>query len=192
MRQEVVLVDESDRPIGIAEKQKAHLDGVLHRAFSIFVFNASGQLLLQRRARHKYHSAGLWSNSCCGHPGPGEALEEAARRRLHEEMGFECKLMKAFQFRYRAVMPNGLIEHEVDHVFLGVFNGTPRPNPEEADGWRRSTLADLALQLGHTPEAFTYWLHHSFGLLVDHVRVDPLSIVQQLGIRFVEVPVYAG
>ena len=184
MRQEVILVDEFDRQIGIAEKQKAHIDGALHRAFSIFVFNSTGQLLLQKRAGHKYHSAGLWSNSCCGHPQPDETLEIAVHRRLQEEMGFTCELKKAFQFKYRAVLENGLTEHEVDHVFIGKFNGTPQPDPDEAAEWKRANLNDLKKDLRQRPADFTYWLHCSFPLLLDHVQQDPTHIVDQLGIQF--------
>lgn len=184
MRQEVVLVDESDRQIGVAEKQQAHIDGALHRAFSIFVFNASGQLLLQRRAGRKYHSGGLWSNTCCGHPLPDEDLEAAARRRLQEEMGFGCELKKAFQFKYKTVLGNGLTEHEVDHVFLGLFDGVPQPDPREADEWKYSSLADLESDLKTSPEQFTYWLRHSYPMLLKHMHSDPLGIIDELGIVF--------
>ncbi|MGB1582130.1 MAG: isopentenyl-diphosphate Delta-isomerase, partial [Nevskiales bacterium] len=121
--------------------------------------------------------------SCCGHPQPDEALELAAHRRLREEMGFECELKRAFQFHYKAALGNGLTEHEVDHVFLGAFNGRPQLNPAEADAWRHTSLEELKQALVHSPEHFTYWLRHSFQLLLDHIQQDPLQIAEQLGIR---------
>src|SRR5687768_17165134 len=118
-QEQVILVDEWNREVGADEKLRAHESGALHRAFSVFVFDAAGRLLLQRRARSKYHSGGLWSNTACGHPRPGEGTDEAARRRLREEMGFECGLREAFVFTYRAELEGGLVEHEFDQVFVG-------------------------------------------------------------------------
>ena len=154
----VVLVDEQDRELGAAEKFAAHAAGKLHRAFSIFVFNSAGQLLLQRRAHAKYHSGGLWSNTCCGHPRPGEATEAAARRRLREEMHFDCELRAAFEFLYRAEFANELIEHEYDHVFVGDFNGRVVPSEAEVDSWRWAGLDELRRDIGARPGAYTYWL----------------------------------
>ena len=119
MQEQVILVDQQDREIGVAEKLEAHRKGKLHRAFSVFLFNAKDEMLLQQRAAEKYHSGGLWTNTCCSHPRPGEPTEAAARRRLREEMGISCNLNKAFDFIYRAEFDNGLIEHELDHVFIG-------------------------------------------------------------------------
>src|SRR5918997_6014944 len=127
--EEVILVDERDRVLGASGKLRAHREGALHRAFSVFVFDGEGRLLLQKRARGKYHSAGLWSNTACGHPRPGEATREAARRRLREEMGFDCGLREAFQFLYRAELGGALVEHEYDHVLIGAHEGDPSPDP---------------------------------------------------------------
>jgi len=122
----VVLVDENDNEIGVEEKINAHRKGLLHRAFSIFVFNSKNELLLQKRAADKYHSGGLWSNTCCSHPRPGENLKDAAHRRLQEEMGFDCSLREVFSFLYKKSFDNGLTEHELDHVFFGKFDGIPK------------------------------------------------------------------
>ena len=154
----VVLVDEQDRETGTEEKLAAHQMPRLHRAFSVFVFDRKGRLLLQRRAATKYHSAGLWSNSCCGHPRPGEPTDRAARRRLREEMGFDCALERVFSFVYRAALDHGLTEHELDHVFIGQFDGTPRPDSEEVSEWRATDLAELAGELERNPSAYTVWL----------------------------------
>src|SRR5918997_6672888 len=128
MSEQVILVDEADREVGTGSKLEAHREGALHRAFSVFVFDRRGRLLLQKRAAGKYHSGGLWSNTCCGHPRPGEATAEAARRRLREEMNFDCELRAAFEFLYRAQFTNKLIEHEYDHVFVGEFGGVFVPD----------------------------------------------------------------
>lgn len=155
----VVLVDEQDRETGVSEKLAAHASGRLHRAFSIFVFNSERQLLLQQRAKSKYHSGGLWSNTCCGHPRPGEATIEAARRRLREEMNFDCELRAAFEFLYRAQFENKLIEHEYDHVFVGEFAGVlVVPNETEVENCKWTTLAELRHDLSVRPDEYTYWL----------------------------------
>jgi len=154
----VILVDEQDREVGSSEKLRAHLDGALHRAFSVFVFDALGRLLLQRRASAKYHSGGLWSNTACGHPRPGEATGAAARRRLREEMNFDCELRESFAFLYRAELGGGLVEHEYDHVFVGTFAGSPAPDPEEVEDWEWVALDDLRLALRDEPERYSYWL----------------------------------
>lgn len=153
----VVLVDENDSEIGTKEKLSAHKKGLLHRAFSIFVFNPKGELLLQQRASSKYHSAGLWTNTCCSHPAPGESLESAVVRRLKFEMGFDCDLKKAFHFIYRAEFSNGLIEHEFDHVFIGEFNGVPQANPEEVQAWRWIDWQSLKNEIAENPDRFAYW-----------------------------------
>src|SRR5687768_6652445 len=133
----VILVDGLDREIGSEEKLRAHRTGVLHRAFSVFVFDAHDRVLLQRRADGKYHSGGLWSNTCCGHPRPGESIESAALRRLRAEMGIlECKVRRVSSFLYRTAVGNGLVEHEVDHVVIGEWNGEPAPDPTEVSEWR--------------------------------------------------------
>ena len=123
MLEEVVLVNEKDEAIGTMEKMAAHEKALLHRAFSVFVFNKNGDLLMQQRAHSKYHSGGLWTNTCCSHPRPGEHVADAANRRLQEEMGFTTSLNKAFDFTYKAAFDNGLTEHEFDHVFIGIYEG---------------------------------------------------------------------
>ncbi|HZG53959.1 MAG TPA: isopentenyl-diphosphate Delta-isomerase [Pyrinomonadaceae bacterium] len=156
--EQVILVDEHDRELGAAEKLSAHAAGRLHRAFSIFVFNSAGRLLLQRRAKGKYHSGGLWSNTCCGHPRPEESTPAAARRRLREEMNFDCELSAAFEFLYRAEFANELIEHEYDHVFVGEFDGAFTPEESEVEEWKWTTTDELRRDLRERPEEYTYWL----------------------------------
>lgn len=158
MKEEIILVDESDREVGSTGKLEAHQQGLLHRAFSIFVFNSDGKMLLQKRSRTKYHSDGLWSNTCCSHPRPGHAIESEAQRKLLQEMGFVCPLERAFHFTYRVVFNYNLIEHEVDHVFIGRYDGDPVPNPEEADDWKWMDVEDLKDQLQQHPEQYSYWL----------------------------------
>ena len=131
MKEQVILVNESDNEIGVMEKMDAHHKPILHRAFSVFIFNSKGEMLLQQRASHKYHSAGLWTNACCSHPRPGENIQVAASRRLEEEMGFSTNLVKTFDFIYQASFGNGLHEYEYDHVFMGRYDGKISPNPEE-------------------------------------------------------------
>lgn len=158
MSEQVILVDEHDRELGVAEKLQTHREGALHRAFSIFVFDSAGRLLLQKRARSKYHSGGLWSNTCCGHPRPGEATAAAAHRRLFEEMNFDCELREAFGFLYRAELGGDLVEHEYDHVFVGGFDGEPAPDASEVEDWRWLSMAELRDGLRHSPEEYSYWL----------------------------------
>ncbi|WP_036946313.1 isopentenyl-diphosphate Delta-isomerase [Pseudanabaena sp. PCC 6802] len=169
MEEQVILVDERDRPIGIAEKMQAHRDGLLHRAFSIFVTNTKGELLLQKRSRSKYHSGGLWTNTCCSHPRPGESTEAAARRRLQEEMGFSCDLHEIFNFTYQANLDNGLIEHEFDRVFVGEFNGKPILNPEEAEDWCWIEINDLRDDIQAHPDRYTFWLKVCFKKFVSYM-----------------------
>ncbi|MGQ0530652.1 MAG: isopentenyl-diphosphate Delta-isomerase [Panacagrimonas sp.] len=173
--EEVVLVDARGEPVGVAEKQRAHLDGALHRAFSIFVFNTRGELLMQQRAATKYHSGGLWTNTCCGHPRPGEALADAAHRRLREEMGFDCMLREAFHFTYHAQLDHDLIEHEFDHVFVGRCNARPTPNPQEVGAYVWMSIEALAADLAARPERYTYWLRACFDSLRAHLAHTPLQ-----------------
>jgi isopentenyl-diphosphate Delta-isomerase len=156
-REHVILVDRHDRPVGTAEKVEAHRRGLLHRALSVVVVNARGEVLIQRRAAGKYHSGGLWANTCCSHPRPGEDVRTAARRRLREEMGLRCRLEYAGAFLYRAQVGAGLIEHEYDHVFLGRWDGSPRPAPQEVDGWRWAHPRTLRKWLRTHPERFAPW-----------------------------------
>lgn len=154
----VVLVDPDDQPVGTMEKMRAHAEGRLHRAFSVFVFDPAGRLLLQQRAASKYHSAGLWSNTCCGHPRPGEPLEAAAPRRLLEEMGFRTELRPLFRFLYRAEIGPGMAEHEVDHVLAGTFAGDPAPDPAEVGDWKWQDLEAVLADVARRPQAYTAWL----------------------------------
>lgn len=155
--EEVILVDRQDRVLGSMEKMEAHRLGVLHRAFSVFVFNEHGETLLQRRAEGKYHSPGLWTNTCCSHPRMGESPVEAALRRMPEEMGFSVPLTKAFDFVYKSDVGQGLIEHEFDHVLIGRFEGEPSLNPDEADAWKWMAPDDIALDMEAHPEKYTVW-----------------------------------
>jgi isopentenyl-diphosphate delta-isomerase len=165
MAEHVILVRPDDAPVGTAEKLHVHRTGALHRAFSVFVFRPDGAMLLQRRAADKYHSPGLWSNTCCSHPRPGEDTSAAAQRRLQEEMGFECDLASPFSFLYRADVGDGLIEHEYDHVFLGEWDGAPRPDPAEVSDWRWIRPDALLRELRTGPNRFTTWFHVAFGEL---------------------------
>lgn len=156
---EVILVDENDRALGTAPKLAAHQHGGhLHRAFSVFVFNSAGKMLLQRRAAGKYHFGGLWTNACCSHPGPGAPLVDCARSRLRHEMGIDVPLEKRFSFVYRADDPgSGLTEHEFDHVFVGRFDGEPEPNPEEVESFAWVNPEDLVRDVAAHPEQYTPW-----------------------------------
>lgn len=158
MKDEVILVDENDNEIGRMEKMEAHQRGELHRAVSVFVFNGVGKLLLQQRAAGKYHSPGRWSNTCCTHPQPGETSIEAAHRRLREEMGMDCNLIKWCELLYRAEFDNGLTEHEYDHIFIGVTNNLPVLNPAEVASYRYVEMEDLKKAMDWTPEDYTPWL----------------------------------
>lgn len=158
----VILVNEQDEVLGVMEKMEAHEKALLHRAFSVFVFNAKHELLLQQRAFTKYHSAGLWTNTCCSHPRPGESTEAAAIRRLQEEMGFTTDLVKAFSFTYSASFDNGLTEHEFDHVFIGNYDGEIVINEEEVASYVYKPLEEVALLLKQEPATFTAWFHIAF------------------------------
>jgi isopentenyl-diphosphate delta-isomerase len=155
----VVLVDRDDNEVGIASKLKAHQEGQLHRAFSVIVFDSSGSMLLQRRSAVKYHSAGLWSNSCCGHPRPTELLQAAAERRLREELGLDVALQHDFSFIYEAALEGGMHEHELDHVFVGHSDAEPVPDPGEVSAWRRVSPRALLDEMSADPAAFTAWFH---------------------------------
>jgi isopentenyl-diphosphate delta-isomerase len=156
--EQVVLVNERDEAIGTMGKLRAHQEGALHRAFSVFLFDDHGRLLMQRRAPGKYHSAGLWTNTCCSHPRPDESLTDAAHRRLKEEMGIDAQVEHRFSFLYKAGFDNGLYEHELDHVFFGRFNGIPQPAPDEADAWQFLHPDALDADLAAHPERYTIWL----------------------------------
>lgn len=153
----LILVDENDNEIGTMPKLEAHQKGLLHRAFSIVISNSHGELLIHQRAMGKYHSEGLWTNTCCSHPLPGETVLEAAHRRLQEEMGFDCELKSQFHFIYKSPLDNDLIEHELDHVLTGKFNGIPQPDPEEVSAYRWISIKDLQAEIKRNPENFTVW-----------------------------------
>lgn len=153
----VVLVDENDTPIGAMEKMEAHQKGLLHRAFSIFIFNENEEMLLHQRALEKYHSPGLWTNTCCSHPMPDQSTHTAAVHRLQEEMGMQCEIEKSFHFIYRAELDNEMIEHELDHVFIGYTNNNPTPNPSEVMDWKWMAIDDIILEVNDNPHVFTEW-----------------------------------
>lgn len=155
----VILVNELDEAIGTMGKAEAHATGTLHRAFSIFLFHEDGRLLLQQRASTKYHSADLWTNTCCSHPRPGEGVAQAAQRRLQEEMGITTPLHERFSFTYRADVGEGLIEHEFDHVFFGTWSGNADPDPNEVQATRFVSTEELDNDLVHKPALYTAWLH---------------------------------
>lgn len=158
--EDIVLVDLDDRPLGTGTKLDVHRRGLTHRAISVLLSDSAGRLLLQQRAHGKYHSGGLWTNTCCSHPGPGEDVAVAARRRLFEEMGIACELAFLFRTHYRAAFANGLIEDEVVHVFGGRFDGAPVPDPAEAAGWRWIEPVALRADMARQPEAYSAWFRH--------------------------------
>ncbi|RZK36983.1 MAG: isopentenyl-diphosphate Delta-isomerase [Pedobacter sp.] len=166
MEEQVILVDNLDKALGTMSKTEAHRLGKLHRAFSVFIFNSKGELLLQQRALDKYHSAGKWTNTCCSHPRPFEETEKAAHRRLMEEMGMSCELNYMFNFVYKAEFDNELIEHEFDHVFFGKSDQLPIVNDEEVASFKYISLDDLATDLNHNPSRYTAWLRICFDNIV--------------------------
>jgi isopentenyl-diphosphate delta-isomerase len=160
--EKVILVDSNDLQTGLAGKMEAHRQGWLHRAFSVFLFNSNNELLLHQRAIEKYHSAGLWTNTCCSHPRPGESIEAAAHRRLAEEMGISVPLTKLFHFTYRAELEGGLIEHEFDHVFFGRYGGIPSPDPVEVADWKYLGIPAIKKELEQDPQRYTSWFRICF------------------------------
>jgi isopentenyl-diphosphate delta-isomerase len=161
-KQQVILVDENDKAIGSMEKMEAHIRGLRHRAFSIFIFNSKGQMLLQQRALNKYHSGGLWSNACCSHPAPGEETKVAALRRLSEELGFTTSLKKVFDFAYKASFANGLTENEFDHVFVGNHEGEIKVNSDEVSDYSFKPMEEIRDELQKSPEKYTEWFKIAF------------------------------
>jgi isopentenyl-diphosphate delta-isomerase len=162
MLEQVILVNEADQELGFMEKMEAHEKAVLHRAFSVFIFNDAGEMVLQQRASSKYHSANLWTNTCCSHPRPGETTLAAAYRRLQEEMGFHTPLEKAFDFVYKAPFDNGLTEYEFDHVFVGHYQGNISPNPLEVKDYAFRTFEHIETSIQLQPEIFTSWFLIAF------------------------------
>lgn len=168
--EEVILVTPEDRVIGTMPKLEAHEKAELHRAFSVFVLNDRGETMLQQRAAHKYHSPLLWTNTCCSHQRLGETNVEAGKRRLMEEMGFETELRELFSFIYKAPFDNGLTEHELDHVLLGFYSGSPEINPEEVATWKWMGLDDIRRDLEESPEKYTAWFRIIFNRFYDYIR----------------------
>ena len=160
--EQVILVNEQDVEAGTMEKMEAHKKGLLHRAFSIFIFNSKGEMLLQQRAISKYHSGGLWTNSCCSHPRPGEDTMAAAQRRLQEEMGFTTRLEKIFDLTYRADFNNGLTEYEFDHIFTGEHDGAIDFDQHEAMDYCYKSLEEVSHSLRQQPQKFTQWFQLAF------------------------------
>ena len=172
----VVLVDERDREVGVGEKLRVHREARLHRAFSVFLFNAAGELLLQQRALGKYHSGGRWSNTCCSHPRPDELIVEAAANRLEEEMGISCPLWRAFEFVYQARVGEGLCEFEFDHVFVGHYDGEVFPNAAEVMAYKWVSIADLKADLCLSSESYTPWLAIALERAVEHSRLSAAAL----------------
>lgn len=159
---DVILVDENDVQTGTMEKMEVHQKALLHRAFSIFIYNDKGEMLLHKRADKKYHSPGLWTNACCSHPKPGEETLAAAETRLQEEMGFHVSLKKAFDFIYKAPFDNGLTEHEFDHVYIGVYNGDIKPNTEEVSDYCFKSIEEIKNSIQSHPQKYTEWFKIAF------------------------------
>ncbi|WP_136668371.1 isopentenyl-diphosphate Delta-isomerase [Flavobacterium sp. H122] len=157
IEEKVILVNEKDEPIGLMPKMEAHEKALLHRAFSVFVLNDKGEIMLQQRANHKYHSPLLWTNTCCSHQREGETNVQAGRRRLQEEMGFDVELKELFNFIYKAPFDNGLTEHELDHVMIGYYNDEPVINPEEVESWKWMPIEDIKKDIESNPDIYTVW-----------------------------------
>ncbi|MBV2247677.1 MAG: isopentenyl-diphosphate Delta-isomerase [Lentimicrobium sp.] len=175
MEEFVILVDENDHEIGKMEKLQAHVEAKLHRAFSVFIFNSRGELLLQQRAFTKYHTPGLWTNTCCSHPRPGEATADAAHRRMVEEMGFDCDFEEVFSFMYKARFTNELTEHEIDHVFIGFSDTQPVINPTEVQDYHYANMNVLAKEIKDSPENFTIWFRIAFDRVREYFEKHPLK-----------------
>lgn len=169
----VILVNEKDEPIGLMPKMEAHEKALLHRAFSVFIFNESKQLMLQQRASSKYHSPGLWTNTCCSHQREGESNIKAGKRRLQEEMGFVTDLKETMSFIYKAPFDNGLTEHEFDHILVGKYNGTPDLNPEEVAGWKWMSLDEVKADIEKQPELYTAWFKIIFDKFYNFLITAP-------------------
>ena len=157
MTETLILVDEQDNQTGTAEKMEAHENPRLHRALSVVLFNAKGEMLIQQRASTKYHAPDLWANACCSHPRPEEPTDAAAHRRLKEEMGFDCGFKEAFHFTYKAEVGNNLTEHEYDHVFVGTYDGEVNPNPEEVGAYKFMNVDDMKMDIAEHPEKYAPW-----------------------------------
>ncbi|AUS05905.1 isopentenyl-diphosphate Delta-isomerase [Pseudotamlana carrageenivorans] len=170
--EKVILVNEKDEKIGLMPKMEAHEKALLHRAFSVFVFNDKNELMLQQRALDKYHSPGLWTNTCCSHQRDGESNLDAGRRRLQEEMGFEVPLEESISFMYKAPFDNGLTEHEYDHIMLGTYNGKPNINPDEVASWKWMPLEAVKEDIEKQPEIYTAWFKVIFDKFYDSIKLN--------------------
>jgi len=168
--EKVILVDTNDNAIGIMPKMEAHKKALLHRAFSVFILNQNGELLLQQRALHKYHSPGLWTNTCCSHQREGETNVFAGKRRLKEEMGFSTSLKELFSFIYKVPFDNGLTEHELDHVLLGYYEDIPNVNPEEVQSWKWMDLKQIAFAIKANPKNYTAWFKIIFDRFYNYIK----------------------
>ena len=166
----VILVDKNDRPAGRMEKMEAHEKGILHRAFSVFIFNDRNEIMLQQRALSKYHSPGLWTNTCCSHPREGEKTIGAAHRRMVEEMGFDCDFEEAFDFIYKSDVGQGLTEHELDHVFIGHSNEQPKINPDEVNDWKYMSMDSVRAEMKSNPEKYTVWFRIAFDEVWEYLK----------------------
>ena len=165
--EKVILVDELDNVVGSMDKMEAHRKGILHRAFSILIFNSGGELLLQKRSKDKYHSGGLWTNACCSHPAPDESMEDATRKRLKHEMGIDLQPEFAYKFIYESKLDKDLIEHELDYVFTGVYNGIPVVNKTEVEDWKFVEVKSLRKDIDQHPDRYTVW----FKLIMNHAEL---------------------
>ena len=171
MEEQVVLVDTADNPVGLMPKMEAHEKGVLHRAFSVFILNDEGELMLQQRALHKYHSPGLWTNTCCSHQRDGESNIAAGQRRLREEMGFVAELREVTSFIYKAPFDNGLTEHELDHIMIGQYNDEPNINPEEVADWKWMSVDAVRDDINIHPEKYTAWFIIIFEQFYEKIKL---------------------
>lgn len=170
MEEKVILVNENDEQIGLMEKIEAHEKALLHRAFSVFVYNDKGEVMLQQRALSKYHSPGLWTNTCCSHQREGESNVDAGKRRLMEEMGFTTDLEESISFIYKAPFDNGLSEHEYDYILIGKYNEEPNLNPDEVAAWKWMSLEDIQKDLKENPEIYTAWFKIIFDKYSNHIK----------------------
>ena len=173
MREEqVILVNEQDQEIGLMSKMEAHEKAVLHRAFSVFIFNSKNELMLQQRASHKYHSPNLWTNTCCSHQRHGESNIEAGKRRLFEEMGFVTELEEKTSFIYKAPFDNGLTEHELDHIMVGYFDDSPNLNKDEVKDWKWMSLEAIKNDIIYNPSSYTAWFKIIFDKFYNYININ--------------------
>lgn len=174
----VILVNEADEPIGLMPKMEAHQKAMLHRAFSVFIMNDRGEIMLQQRAKDKYHSPLLWTNTCCSHQREGESNVAAGKRRLHEEMGFVTELKELFSFIYKAPFDNGLTEHELDHVMMGMYNDHPDINPKEVADWKWMLPEDIKQDIAANPDRYTAWFKIIFERFYDHLTIKTPGLIR--------------